>query len=196
MTKYLKENLANLITLFGLVGAIWLLVIMINNSEQLWLVLVLAIAIGLTDLFDGLIARHLKIESKFGSALDRLRDKIFICPILIILIWRHHESSLTVAIVLSLVLIETLLLIAWFIGLFKKLNVSSNRYGRIKMFIEFFIVVFWLLFLIVKKHSDSYLLRFFVYLINACLLIATYFAIRSLEQYYRRYSGETNNPKK
>jgi len=205
--KYFVQNLANFITVLGLIGAIWLLVICISNPEQLWLILILTSGVGLTDFVDGLMARYLKIESKFGSALDRLRDKVFICPLMIILVWHYYESlktlsivviTLTISLVSSLVLIEVLLFIAWLIGLIKKLDVSSNRYGRIKMFLEFLIVIFWLFSLTIKKYFGFHLFRFSIYLIDLILFVAIYFAIRSLDEYYKRYSnkGIKNRTKK
>jgi len=175
------------------------LVIAISSPGQLWLILILAGLVGLTDLIDGLVARHLKIKSKFGSALDRLRDKIFICPLLIILAWCYSDSlntasiiigTLTKALVVVIVLLESLLLTAWLIGIIKKLDVSSNQYGKIKMFCEFFVVIFWLISLTVKKYLDFSLIHFSIYLIDLIMVITIYLAIRSLEGYYQKYNNK------
>ena len=193
------KNLANAVTVFGLIGTFWLLVIVIKSPEQLWLILILAGLISLTDLIDGLIARRLKIKSNFGSALDRLRDKIFICPLLIILAWYYPESlstasiavdTLTKALIIVIVLLESLLLITWLIGIIKKLDVSSNQYGRIKMFYEFLVVIFWLISLTVKKYLDFSLIHFSIYLIDFIMVITIYLAIRSLEGYYQKYNNK------
>jgi len=205
MNKKVKEwifkNLANAVTIFGLIGTFWLLVIAINNPEQLWLILILAGLVSLTDLIDGLIARRLKIKSNFGSALDRLRDKVFICPLLIILAWYYPESLITASIVVGtltkaltavIVLLESLLLTIWFIGIIKKLDVSSNQYGRIKMFHEFLVVIFWLISLTVKKYLDFSLIHFSIYLIDFIMVITIYLAIRSLEGYYQKYNNKDN----
>ncbi len=205
MNKKVKEwifkNLANAVTIFGLIGTFWLLVIAINNPEQLWLILILAGLVSLTDLIDGLIARRLKIKSNFGSALDRLRDKVFICPLLIILAWYYPESLITASIVVGtltkaltavIVLLESLLLTIWFIGIIKKLDVSSNQYGRIKMFSEFLVVILWLISLTVKKYFDFSLIYFSIYLIDLIMVVTIYLAIRSLEGYYQKYNNKNN----
>ena len=205
MNKKVKEwifkNLANAVTVFGLIGTFWLLVIIINSPEQLWLILILAGLVSLTDLIDGLIARRLKIKSNFGSALDRLRDKIFICPLLIILVWYYPESlgaasiavyTLTKALIIVIVLLESLLLITWLIGIIKKLDVSSNQYGRIKMFYEFLAVIFWLISLALKKYLDFSLIHFSIYLIDLIMIVTIYLAIRSLEGYYQKYNNKDN----
>ncbi len=204
LKQWFFQNLANTITVFGLIGTFWLLVIVISSPGQLWLILILAVLIGLTDLIDGLVARRLKIKSNFGSALDRLRDKIFICPLLIILAWHYLESlntlsiavsTLTKALVVVIVLLESLLLTAWFIGVIKKLDVSSNQYGRIKMFCEFFVVIFWLISLTVKKYLDFSLIHFSIYLIDLIMVVTIYLAIRSLESYYQKYNNkDTKKP--
>ncbi len=201
LKQWFFQNLANTVTVFGLIGTFWLLVIVVSNPGQLWLILILAVLIGLTDLIDGLVAKRLKIKSNFGSALDRLRDKIFICPLLIILAWHYLESlntlsitvsTLTKALVVVIVLLESLLLITWFIGVIKKLDVSSNQYGRIKMFCEFFVVIFWLISLTVKKYFDFSLIHFSIYLIDLIMVVIVYLAIRSLEGYYQKYNNKEN----
>ena len=45
---------------------------------QRWGVYVFIIA-ALTDLFDGMLARHLHAESKWGAILDPIADKILVC---------------------------------------------------------------------------------------------------------------------
>lgn len=197
--KWILQNLANAVTVSGLIGTFWLLVIITSSPEQLWLILILAGLISLTDLIDGLIARRLNIKSDFGSALDRLRDKVFICPLLIILAWHYPESlnsasivveTLTKALIVVIILLESLLLITWLIGIIKKLDVSSNQYGRIKMFYEFLVVMLWLISLTVKKYLGFSLIHFSVYLIDLIMIVTVYLAIRSLEGYYQKYNNK------
>ena len=198
MKSWLFQNIANFITLFGLLATIWLSVIAINSPEQLWLILLLAMGIGLTDFVDGRIARFLKIKSEFGAALDRLRDKIFICPILIILAWCYGQklaeqsiliSTLTKALIILIVLIELILLTAWLIAIIRKLDISSSQWGRAKMLGEFIVVIFWLVSLAVEKYFGFPLFRFSIYLIDLILLVTTYLAIKSLEGYWKRYTA-------
>jgi len=197
--KWFFQNIANAITVFGLIGTFWLLVVIISNPEQLWLILILAGLISLSDLIDGLAAKRLEIKSNFGSALDRLRDKVFICPLLIILAWYYPESlstasivvnTLTKALIVVIVLLESLLLTIWLIAIIKKLDVGSNKYGRAKMFCEFLVVIFWLISLTVKKYLDFSLIHFSIYLIDLIMVVTIYLAIRSLEGYYQKYNNK------
>ena len=191
----LFQNLANAITGLGIFLSFWLLMVAIMAKEQVWLVFLLVLMIGLTDFIDGRIARHMKIESHLGKVMDRLRDKLFICPTLFILAWYYWPlylknvfvNTITAALVLSIVLIEVLLFVAGFIGVFKKWDVSSNEFGKIKMFGEFITVVFWLLCLNIEKYLEIPVMKFCVYLINAALAVILYFSVKSLAGYYQRH---------
>ncbi len=196
LKEWFFQNLANIVTIFGFLAAIWLLVIAINNPEELWLIMLLAGVVGLSDLVDGMIARKLKITSSYGGALDRLRDKVFIVPILIILTWHHAWKltnlpsvliTLTMALVISLVTIEIFLFIAWWMGLFKKLILTANKWGKRKMFSEFLAVMFWLISLTIEKYSCLPVIRFSIYLIDLILIVTVFLAVKGLEGYYQSY---------
>ncbi len=71
--NFFKKNAANLITLIRIFGAIALIML-----EPLSLSFFIVYGIcGLSDAFDGLVARKLGIQSSFGSALDSLSDLLF-----------------------------------------------------------------------------------------------------------------------
>ncbi len=71
--NFFKKNAANLITLIRIFGAIALVVL-----EPLSLPFFIVYGVcGLSDAFDGLVARKLGIQSSFGSALDSLSDLLF-----------------------------------------------------------------------------------------------------------------------
>jgi len=193
-----RKNLANIVTILGIIGAIWLLVVIVVYPEELWLILTLAVCVGLTDFIDGLIARSLKIESPLGSALDRIRDKLFIPPTLVFLVWyywptKDHSvimTTLTAALVICLVAIEIVLLAGWVFGLLTERSVQSNQYGRTKMFLQFIIVIVWFISLLVGKYTDFQVIGFSLYFINALLIVTIYFAARSVGGYYLRYFGK------
>jgi len=201
---WLKElflkNLANMITLLGVSAAVWLLILAILRPGQIVLMLFLTGFIGLTDLLDGIVAKRLKIKSRIGGAMDRLRDKLFICPTLVILTWHYwlpaRDSVLlpgfTEALVILIVAIEAILTFICFAGIFKKLDVSSNEYGRKKMFCQFTVVMVWFLSLTIEKYSGLSIVKFSIYFIDFSLAVAVYFALRSLAGYFQRY---TKNPR-
>ena len=196
----LKKNLANIITLIGLGLAIWLLVIAINNPEQLWLIFLLGGIVAFTDLIDGRLAKHLDIKSDFGSFLDRLRDRVFIYPALIIFTWHHRwkltdlppaVNTLTIALVVGTLLMEVLLFIACCIGVIwylegTKIDLAPNNWGRKKTFSGFTVVLIWLLSLTATKYWEFPMIKFSIYVINLGLVLMLYWAYKSLEEYSQR----------
>lgn len=193
--NWFLQNSANMITVSGLIGAIWLTITAIAYPDKLWLILIIAGAVGLTDLLDGLVAKRLQVKSVFGGALDRLRDKVFIGSMLVILAHRYWFSSqqpailltFTEAIIILILVIELFLFVMCVVGLFKQLDVSSNQYGRKKMFCQFIVVMTWLISLALEKQFNFPLLNFSIYFIDFTLLITTYYAVKSLEGYFQRY---------
>ena len=59
--------------------------ILIANSSQYWLALILFIIAAITDYFDGYLARKFKLESQIGEILDPVADKILVIFALIAL---------------------------------------------------------------------------------------------------------------
>ena len=122
---------------------------MATVPEEILAVTILVGAIGLTDFFDGWVARRFHIVSTFGKAIDRLRDKLFICSVLAFLVWISSESlagsmlinTLTIALAVGVIILEGVLLIFWVVGIAKKLDLSSRRAGKIKMFCQFFVAI-------------------------------------------------------
>jgi CDP-diacylglycerol--glycerol-3-phosphate 3-phosphatidyltransferase len=70
-----------------------LLAILIQTGYGVWALVVLIIA-GLTDLFDGYLARRFKQESDVGKLMDPVADKIFLCVAVIFLVARPPYPSL------------------------------------------------------------------------------------------------------
>ncbi|PJE69525.1 MAG: hypothetical protein COU98_01565 [Candidatus Staskawiczbacteria bacterium CG10_big_fil_rev_8_21_14_0_10_38_10] len=189
------KNLANMLTVTGLLMAVWLLIVAIGYPEQLWLMLLLTVLIGLTDFFDGKLAKRLQIESTFGKALDRLRDKIFVCPTLLILVWRYLPlqnlsvvfNTFTIALISLIILIECLLFSALIFGIAKNLDISSNKFGKAKMFCEFVLILVWLIILNIEKYLNVPVNGFSIYVIDTILIVTAYLAVKSIEGYSKIY---------
>jgi len=190
-----RKNAANIVTISGIIGAVWLLIVAITYPEELWLIMILSVFIGLTDFIDGRIARSLKIESSLGSALDRIRDKLFIPPVLVFLVWHYWPTkdhsvvlaTLTAALVVCSVAIEIVLFAGWVFGLLTKKSVQSNRHGRIKMFLQFIIVMVWFTSLLIEKHTGFQAVEPSLFFVDGLLTVTLYFAAKSVAGYYNRY---------
>ncbi len=77
--------LPNAVTLLRLPLAAWVVVYILNGAYGRAL-LVLMVA-GLTDGLDGLLARHLHAETRFGAYLDPIADKILLVTVFLCLGW-------------------------------------------------------------------------------------------------------------
>jgi len=196
------QNLANIITVIGLITSLWFLVVGINYPDILWLVLILGIVTGLSDFADGIIARYLNIRTQFGAALDRLRDKIFVCSALGLLFWQYWPanqnfivSTFTETIVILIILLEIVIFSTWVYALCNKIDVTAGQNGKIKMFGEFFAIAFWLISLTIDKYCTQNSFHYVIYLVDLILLASFYFGVKGFAIYCRKYSQaqqETN----
>lgn len=185
------KNIANIITTIGLLATVWLLLVGLTNPEELWLILILAGVVILSDVLDGFVARNLKIQSTLGKVLDPLRDKLFICSLLAILVWhwqfKFELKTFTGAVVITVILNNILSIFAGLVGLLNKIDISPNIYGKRKTFLQFLAIGIWLISLAMEKYLEFSLTSFSIYLIDSLLLISIYLGIRSLEDYGKRY---------
>jgi cardiolipin synthase len=85
-------TVANLLTVFRMV-MIPLLVTLILSNHEVWAFTVFVLA-GMTDLFDGLLARWLKQSSRLGALLDPTADKLLMTACFIALSIPDHPKSI------------------------------------------------------------------------------------------------------
>jgi len=120
-------NIADLITLTGLIIVTFSLIMYYNTNNFFYLILAL---VGFTcDYFDGMIARKLNITSDLGNTLDKLVDKINQINILLLLIVKFNVSP----IYLFLYILREIIML-----LMRKSNMkstSSSFYGKLKTFL-------------------------------------------------------------
>ncbi len=117
-------NIADLITLVGLIIVIYSLFTYYHTNNIVYLITAL---IGFTcDYLDGLVARKLNISSHFGNILDKLVDKINQIAILLLLIVKFNISPIYL---LLYIIRETIIYIM------RKNNMkstSSSFHGKLK----------------------------------------------------------------
>jgi len=196
MTEILFRHTANLITIsriiltFFLNGLIWF-----NSEVNFSLIFFLAVVIGITDWLDGWIARKWEIVSPLGGDLDKFADKLYACSLFAYFIkkeitsWNFdHTLLIFVGSLIALILfIEFILIIIWIIGFFKEFETKSNKYGKIKMAIQFIAIGYWFLIewigSLIGHRLDIY---FYMALIPLFITAAIYGGF-SIIGYYQRY---------
>ncbi len=189
------RNLANIVTLSAFPLCFVLLWVIISHRDQTVTILILVTSVFLTDFFDGKIARNISGTSKFGGAADRLRDKLLlgIMFLFLILDGRIHLSLKIITVPLAVV--ETALLVYWFIGLKKKMDVSTVKssmsrfgHGQIKMFLLSIAILLCLLNIIIEERWGLGYHLWSTFFLNSIFLVSLFYAVKSFISHRIKYS--------
>lgn len=92
----------------------------------------------LTDFIDGFLARNLNASTFFGSLFDALSDKAFLVINLLLLMSISPYAIILIIFELTIALIQS---IKYNIGM----NIKSNIFGKIKMWVAGLIISLWYL---------------------------------------------------
>lgn len=82
----------------------------------------------ISDIFDGPIARKRGLESQKGAFLDRLGDKLLICPLVARLAWEF--DGLVVKMIVGSELLSILIAVS---AIIRRVSTRSNPFGKWKM---------------------------------------------------------------
>jgi CDP-diacylglycerol--glycerol-3-phosphate 3-phosphatidyltransferase len=197
MGALLKRNIPNILSGTRAVLSFALIFLALNGASPLFM-LKIAIVCGLLDLADGWFARKFDAESDFGAFLDRLADKIFICPIIVILAWRYWPSlepweifmPITKGLVVFAVFLEIVLMTSGLVGLFRKMNINSNKWGKRKMVVQSVAVCVWFLMAFVSsgvRGESAIILHVLYFIVNLLLIASVALAVKSLEGYWEKW---------
>ncbi|MDH5484965.1 MAG: CDP-diacylglycerol--glycerol-3-phosphate 3-phosphatidyltransferase [Gammaproteobacteria bacterium] len=101
---------------------------------------------GITDWFDGYLARKLKQQSALGAFLDPVADKLIVAVALIMLAAAYHDEYLIIlgAIIIIGREITISALREWMAGLGKSAEVSVSMLGKVKTTVQMFAIGFLL----------------------------------------------------
>lgn len=189
-SKFCTDNTANFVTTLRLISSVWFTIEIcfqvFITVPILWLFNFSAVC----DFIDGLIARKMNIESKFGELYDRLVDKTLVCPTFVALfkyrfpIKGNPELKLfTLALIMILICIGIILFGIGIFAAFKGWILKSNQFGKIKMILECVVIGIWVYSL--YFFEGKYFI-YFAYLISILLIPTIFFAIFSLKTYYNK----------
>lgn len=105
-----KINIPNLLT----IGRIWAIPVIVatfffTSPIAAWTGVVLFALAGITDYFDGYLARHLNQLSSFGRILDPIADKLLVGAILVMLAYSERLNAYYAVIPAAVILCREIL---------------------------------------------------------------------------------------
>lgn len=153
------------IVLLGLILYVYI------KLENIFIYSCLIILAGLTDYFDGLLARVKNMVTDLGKIMDRSIDKVFTIPILILFL--NFENYFSYFTIIYIVVDTIALMSTLHASLYLKKLTPSNAIGKIK-----FILIF--LALLLYPYNNHYFVELFL------ILPATIMAIWSLLNHQMR----------
>ena len=112
-----------------------------------------------TDVFDGFIARKLKIVTEFGKILDPISDKILVFALLITL---SYKNFIELPIVIIIILRDFIIILGAILSILlkKKINSSPLKIGKITFFFQT-IFIGMVLFNYANFFNIEILIRYF-----------------------------------
>jgi len=197
LQNWFLKSRANIITTIGLITSVWFFMTVLQNPEKIKTIFVLALISALTDFIDGPVARKLKIQSDFGSFMDRIRDRVFVYPALIVLVLRNKNNidglnTVTNALIGAIIFLEIFIFISGSVAIFwhlkgcKKISLEPNESGKKKVFTGFIIILIWIFSLTFGDYSSLFSIKYSIFLIDFGLILMIFWGTKSLEEYIER----------
>lgn len=180
-------TLPNLLTLARLasVPVLVLVFFLPFKASPLIAAVIFAVA-GITDAFDGYLARKMKLTSRFGAFIDPVADKLMVVVALILLVHGHKTIWMTIP---ALVIISREILVSalreWMAEIGKRASVAVSSMGKIKTILQIVAITMLLYFPLEKGGMGEVLLNWQVLLSYALLYAATFLTLSSMYQYLR-----------
>ena len=170
-----KLSIADIITLFRIVGTV-LLVVLHPFSTSFFCVYALA---GLTDVLDGWIARKTKTTSDFGARLDSVADLLFYAVMLfrvLPFLWKVLSNDIWCAVIaIIIVRISAYLVAAVKYHQFVFLHTYLNKLTGV--------MVFFIPFLLVTAYTSAY-----------CIVTCVIAIVAALEELAIHFQRQTYQP--
>lgn len=118
----------NFLTILRIIGTIPLIILIYNNGLT-FSNFFLFVILGITDYFDGYLARKYNKTTEFGKVMDGVADKFLMLSVTIILLIKHIIPYWTL-----IIFIRDLIAIIFALYYKKKTNImiKSNIYGKVK----------------------------------------------------------------
>src|SRR5699024_10910108 len=180
-------TLPNLLTLARLASVpILVLVFFLPFKASPLIAAVIFAVAGITDAFDGYLARKMKLTSRFGAFIDPVADKLMVAVALMLLVHGHKTIWMTIP---ALVIISREILVSalreWMAELGKRANVAVSAMGKIKTILQIVAITMLLYFPLEKGGMGEIIFNWQVLLSYVLLYAATFLTLSSMYQYLR-----------
>lgn len=107
--------------------------------------LAIIVALGVSDVVDGYLARRFGLASATGATLDAVADKIAQVALVTYLVWRPHPHLIRMAVVLWAALVARDVLLGLGYGIVRRargtVNTEHEAHGKLASFLLFLTVV-------------------------------------------------------
>ena len=149
---------------------------------------IIIIVVGLTDFFDGFIARKYNSETVFGFYLDAIADKVLIVSIYLIL---GIKSLIPLYLIILIVFRELLISGSYLLGavLNFKVNLKPILVSKINTFLQILLTIITCLFTISKFKE----VKEFIIISNSLIVVVTITTIVSSVIYIIMWLKAVNN---
>lgn len=139
--KEVLLNVPNTLTFLRLIFGFVLIYLILFTKFYLAILIIFAIA-SLTDFFDGFFARKLNQKTQIGARLDQVIDRLFMVPIVILLIIKFYNSNPNMAYLSILCLSREIIGAPGFIiRIIKNSDPYKVKFiGKITTFIQSFVI--------------------------------------------------------
>jgi len=180
-------TLPNLLTLARLASVpILVLVFFLPFKASPLIAAVIFAVAGITDAFDGYLARKMKLTSRFGAFIDPVADKLMVAVALMLLVHGHKTIWMTIP---ALVIISREILVSalreWMAEIGKRANVAVSAMGKIKTILQIVAITMLLYFPLEKGGMGEIIVNWQVLLSYVLLYAATFLTLLSMYQYLR-----------
>ncbi len=139
-------NIPNLLTLLRIVLIPLVVVVFYAPVPHAGPVSAVIFAVaGITDWFDGYLARRLEQTSRFGAFLDPVADKLMVAVVLVMVVDAHHNLLLVLS---AMVIIGREITISalreWMAEIGERARVAVSYLGKVKTTVQMFALFFLL----------------------------------------------------
>ena len=132
----MKKRIPNLLTIIRIILVpIFIWFVFSNNIQNniIWATIIFIIAC-ITDYFDGMLARRMKVISNFGKIMDPLADKILVISALFAISLELHYTNIIVVIIIIVREVAVTILRNYYIK--KNIYIAANIWGKLKTIMQ------------------------------------------------------------